>query len=332
MRQAGDAGADEVVEQAFSGGSGKTFYSYLSLSREEVKKHPENPVVQYFLLKNTPVPTWYNRETLLSGQQFFRKYALDIMTLLGAMSLPYCYAATPGNKAILFTGKMRKSPGKRLLDTAHFIIEVMKEGSLDENGEGRFEIQKTRLIHALVRYSIRTKGTWDSTWGVPVNQEDMAGTNIAFSYITLVGLDQSKYIISETEKEHFLYAWRLIGYFLNIDEGLLPRTTTEAKELELAIRKRHFRKSEEGVELTHDLINHYRESFPAVAGYFVESQIRYFVGEEVANILGLKSDPFKDSLVKSINKVREGINKRFVNPNSYKTMLRNHEILKARFT
>jgi hypothetical protein len=227
---------------------------------------------------------------------------------------------------------MRKAPGKRLLETAQFIIEVMREGAFDPSGSGSFEIQKTRLIHALVRNYIQYRTAWDPAWGVPVNQEDMAGTNLAFSYIILAGMEQSDFLLSRQEKEDFLFTWRFIGFQLRIDERLLPENTQEAKALEEAIRLRHFRKSEEGPLLTTELINHYKESFPVIASYFVESQIRYFIGPEVSELLGLKPQPWKDSVVGLLNSVRKKINRKFVNPFSYRIMINNHFKLRKKYS
>ena len=67
------------------------------------------------------------------------------MTLLGAFALPYCYAGSPGNKALFLSEKMRNSPGKRLADTAEVTIAVSTPGSF-ENGEAYFHINKTRII------------------------------------------------------------------------------------------------------------------------------------------------------------------------------------------
>jgi hypothetical protein len=331
MRYVGDEEADRIVASAMTGENASQLYGYLPLSRNAVEKHAHLPAVRKFLLQPSIVPAWFSEERLLSGQRFFRKYALDIMTLLGAMSLPYCYAASPGNKAIYLTEKMRKTPGKRLHDTAHFIIEVMKERAFSSECTGSFEVQKTRLIHAMVRYFVSTKTDWDKSWGVPVNQEDMAGTNLAFSYVIIRGMEQSHFILSERAVEDFLYAWRFIGYQLRIDEALLPKTREDAAVLERAIRERNFHESKEGPLLTSELIRHYKESFPAVAGYFVDSQIRYFVGPEVSSLLGIPAQPLKDRIVDRINSVRKKINRAFVNPLSYKMMMNNHLKLKEKY-
>jgi hypothetical protein len=331
MRRRGDRDSDIVVANVFQAGSAKQLYSYLSLTRDEVAQNGGCPEVQAFLLRNTALPEWFDEDRFVNGQKFFRKYALDIMTLVGAMSLHYCYAASPGNKAIYLTEKMRKTPGKRLLETAHFIIEVMKEGVFAEGGSGYFEVQKTRLIHALVRHYILHKTEWNSTWGVPVNQEDMAGTNLAFSYIIVEGMQQSDFVFNGNEADDFLYAWKFVGFQLGIDEALLPSTIPDAKSLERVIRRRHFHKSAEGPLLVSELIKHYRESFPAVAGYFVDSQIRYFIGPEVSSLLGLQRQPLKDSFVRMVNALRKKVNRKFVNPFSYQIMMRNHMKLKEKY-
>jgi hypothetical protein len=332
MRTKADPGADEIIERVFRNNQERVLYNYFSLDKNQTAASSVLPSVQAFLLQPPAIPVWIEKDKILQGQRFFKKYALDIMTLLGAMALPYCYAATPGNKAIYYTEKMRKNPGKRLLDTAHFIIEVMKEGSFGPDGNASFEIQKTRLIHALVRHYILSKTPWDMNWGHPVNQEDLAGTNIAFSYIILLGLYQGKYPVSPEEAESFLHTWRFVGYLLHIDEALLPASFAEAAALEQAIKQRHFKHSEEGEILTTDLIKHYKESFPKVAGYFVDSQIRYYVGPEVSRFLGISESPVKDSIVRWINTAKERLNKTFVNPYSYSIMIRNHFKLKRRYS
>lgn len=331
MRQAGDAEADDLVRFLFARELQNELYKFIGLEKSAIEKLNITPPLRDFLLRDISVPSWFDPDRLLNGQRFFRKHALDIMTLLGSLSLPFCYAASPGNKAIYFTGKMRKTPGKRLWETAHFIISVMEEGSF-ESGNGSFEIARTRLIHALVRYHIRAHNAWDMQWGLPVNQEDMAGTNLAFSYIIIRGLESSGVRMSSREKEDFLHAWRFIGYGLNIDDDLLPASMAEAALLEEAIRHRHFRLSEEARLLTRELLTHYQESFPAFAGYLVESQIRYLTGPEVSHLLGLRSYPARDALIAALNFVRKQLNRCFVNPFSYDIMIRNHLKLKARYS
>lgn len=331
QRNVGDREADALIDLAFLEGRKNELYDKLSLADEEILKLSTCDPISSFLISHRSVPEWYSIDKIHAGQRVFKKYALDIMTLLGVLALPYCYAASPGNKALYMTAKMRKSPGKRLVETAEFIINVMSPGSFDKPGTGHVQINKVRLIHAMVRYYL-AKGNWNAEWGLPVNQEDMAGTNLAFSYIILIGLTRTAFALTVQEQESFLHVWRYIGYQMHITDELLPINMDEARLLETKIKQRHFKFSEEGKVLTEELINHYKSYFPAIASYFVPAQMRYLLGPEISELLGLKPEPIKDELLRSINAIAETVNQFYINPTGFEKMLANHEKLKNAHT
>jgi hypothetical protein len=330
QRKRGDEDADLFIQNILSAGDKSQLYETIALTDNEVAKLSEPNPVALFLTTQRPKPAWYSTDAIDSGQQVFKKYALDIMTLLGVLSLPYCYAASPGNKALYLTAKMRKSTGKRLVETADFIINVMSPGSFDKAGAGHVQINRIRLVHAMVRYYLQ-KGEWNAAWGIPINQEDMAGTNLAFSYIILTGLTRTAFKLTVPEQENFLHVWRYIGYQMHIAGELLPASVAEARQLENKIKQRHFQSSEEGRVLTKELVHHYTSYFPAVPGYFVGAQMRYLLGPEVSSLLGLQPEKIKDELTKSLNAIVETVNQLYVNPSGFEKMLANHAKLKKQF-
>ncbi len=70
----------------------------------------------------------------------------------------------------------------------------------------------------------------------------MAGTNLAFSLVILLGLQQSGIVLSNKQKEDFIFLWRYIGYQLAIDEELLPANFKEAFHLAQIIKETEFQK------------------------------------------------------------------------------------------
>src|SRR4051812_40171120 len=150
-------------------------YGALKLSWEEVLVASGSNETIQFLRSEIDEPLWVDHVKILHGQKVFETYALQIMYLLGVMSLPYCYAGSPGNKALYISEKMRHSPGKRLADTADFVIHVCTPGNLNHGAIGHYYIRRTRLIHAIARHHV-LKGEWNvKSFGLPINQEDMAG-------------------------------------------------------------------------------------------------------------------------------------------------------------
>lgn len=325
-RLVGDAEADQLVSDVFQSKKQSEIYALLSLNESEIITQQPSGVIGRFLLTPRQTPSWFDERKIIRGQKFFTHYADEIMTLLGVMALPYCYASSPGNKALYLSEKMRNSQGKRLLDTAHFTICVSSLQS-HANGIGTVSINKTRLIHAIARYYI-SKGEWNMQWGVPINQEDMAGTNLAFSLVILMGLQQSGLNISDQEKEDFLFMWRYIGYQLHIDEQLLPNSFKEAFYLAQLIKKRTFCKSHESVMLTRELLNYYRSMIPANQAAFVESQIKYFVGDGVADYLGLQTNALHDQFAGLMNTTQQFRNFLSVHTGSYGSMMQKHATLK----
>jgi hypothetical protein len=128
---------------------------------------------------------------------------------------------------------------------------------------------------------------------VPINQEDMAGTNLAFSYVILSGLERLGFAVDHQSKEAFLHIWNVIGYGLGVDDRLLPMNMKEAYWLERKIRERQFASSFEGKELTRLLLEHYKVTIPdkRLKG-LVTPQVQYLVGEEVGDLLDIRTSTF----------------------------------------
>ena len=327
-RLIGDPLADDLVKQIFEKKEKANFYSLLQMDSSHIIE-AEDSELKSFLTDIRPLPRWFDAERISKGQKFYKKFATPVMTLLGGLSLPYCYAASPGNKALYLSDKMRKSPGKRLVDTADFIISVSTAINISENSEAQISINKLRLIHAVARYYILNSNNWSMEWGLPINQEDMAGTNLAFSYIIINGLQKTGYMMTNREKENFLALWRYIGYQLYIEDELLPSTLKEAELLEKTIRNRHFKKSEEGFTLAKELITYYKSLIKGMDSYLLESQIRYWLGPLSADCVGLKADKVKDTIVQTINLVKESTNFFDIDSDSFTKMMKNHKLLKT---
>ncbi|MEO8474729.1 MAG: oxygenase MpaB family protein [Chryseolinea sp.] len=304
QRHVGDPDADNLFAEMVSKKKLSDFHKTLSLSEKELHLLNTDQPMKAFILGKRAEPEWVDDSRVLRGQEIFDNHAFPIMTLLGLMSLPYCYAASPGNKALFMAEKMRQSPAKRITDTAQFTIDVLKPGNLQSNRYGFVQIRKTRLIHAMARHYI-SKAEWNQDWGVPINQEDMAGTNLAFSYIILVGLQSFGVMLSMKEKEDFIFTWKYIGYQLGINEKLLPDSFKEAEMLTEVIKRRHFKKTEEGVILTQELVKYLETVVPQRQAYFVKAQIKYFLGREVAGYLGLPDNRIKDKIIEATNSVKE---------------------------
>jgi hypothetical protein len=306
MRQQTDPVADRVIEQLFTSGNAGSvnqLMAAISGNKTQISAELPEPVLQFFT-ETSHLPAWADTKKMDAGARFFDRHVQPILSILGSLSLPYCYAAADGAQVLYLSQRIRKDTRKRLADTGQFVLTVATSGAFSQKGTGIRAIQKVRLMHAAVRFHVIHSGQWNEAWGKPVNQEDMAGTNLAFSYIVLEGLQKLGVLYTSAEAEAYLHLWNVIGYLLGVDEQLLPASMKEAYDLCRQIEKRHFRKSEAGTELTKALLTCFDEITPnAALKTFNASYMRFLLGNRVADLLEVPQSAMNTLLVTPIKAV-----------------------------
>jgi hypothetical protein len=287
-RQNVDNLADIVVKNIFESPDAQSInklVASVSVNNESVSDGLPDVVKNYFEETNL-LPDFADKKLLKKGSEFFARNAQAIMSVLGYYALPYCYAAADGAQVLYLSQKIRNNTVQRLTETGQFVLDVMHPKSFEKEGKGIRSMQKVRLMHATVRYHILKRNQWNSAWGMPVNQEDMLGTNLAFSFITLRGLDKLGIHYSQEEAESFLHLWKVIGAGMGVETDLLPDTLKQAYDLDKKISQRHFRRSEAGVSLTQALIYAFKELIPnPVFHTLIPSYLRFMLGKEIADLL-----------------------------------------------
>lgn len=223
------------------------------------------------------------------ASHFFRTNRTDVFRVLGTYSLPYCFAAANGAKVLYLSDKFRTQGKSRLQDTASFVENLLgnKETNTSEIIE---ELLRVRVIHAMARYFTVSKDPeFPAKYNYPINQIDLAGTNLAFGLLVLKGLRKKGKIVSKQDEEVWLKSWAYFGQVLGIEPELGFSTWMTCSSLEVEIANREFRASEEGNQLTRGLISSLKELSKnyGIAFVDVEQEIRSMVGVKVSSIIGL---------------------------------------------
>jgi len=304
-RFVGDFTADLVIEEIFSSENKQQIYQQLAKinHNKDLQKADLPLFLKEYFIKEANIPQWADKQRMQEAWIFFENYSSEILGMLGFLSLPYCYAAAKGANVLYFSEKIRSNTYRRLIETSQFVLDVMQKNSFSEAGKGWTSLLKVRLMHATVRYHLKKHKEWNQDWGIPINQEDMAGTNIAFSLITLRGLRKMNYSISTQEAESFIHLWNVIGDRLGITKELLPEGNREAFWLEKYITERQFQPSEAGKVLTKTLIkvlNEPRVNTPSMPEGFITTYMRFLLGEKTANILGIPQSNWTTNVVKAL--------------------------------
>lgn len=302
-RVLGDNEADKIIEQIVKQdgiASLRQLMSFLS-DYQNLSFQNQSTVLQDFLSANTSLPTFYDKKKLIRATDFYRENQQNIGLILGLYSLPYCYLGADGAKVLYLSERIRKDTYKRLLETGNFLKAVMNYDNWQS--ERIFAIcLKVRLLHAIIRYFTLHSKQWDLAWGYPINQEDMLGTNLAFSLVVLRGMEKLGYSVDKSYEEAYINTWNVIGFLLGVKQEMMPENYLEAVKIDRLIAERQFKQSVEGQELTASLMQVIRSFAPSeITANLLQSQSRMLLGEKYAKMLGIAETNIPNTLLKVYN-------------------------------
>jgi hypothetical protein len=300
MRQQCDTPADEAVRSLFAqglvGSANELMKQLVATETVQVEKLPA-PLRGYFE-QSARLPSWADRELIHEGQAVFSRCGPLSVVALVCAGLPTCYAGAHGVKVLHLTARLQTDTQRRIVETAQMVVDVMSPGGLEPDGWGIRDAQKVRLMHAAVRYLIQKSGRWNSEWGQPVNQEDMAGTLLTFSVVTIRALAKLGYTLSAREAQAYYHAWRVVGYLMGVDERLLPELVEDGEVLTDRIFQRVFAACPEGQAMTRALIDLLEHIIPGnLFDGLSSTLIRHLVGDATAELVAVPAADWTRVLV-----------------------------------
>lgn len=285
LRMQTDPLADSVIERLFTEGKVDAVNQLMRtlVENDDLPSSRLPPYVREYFARTQEEVLGVDPEMLRQGQELFELFGPEVMMILGFYSLPAAYAARKGVQVLARTGYLHKHPVRRVFETAQMVVDVMTPGGLEPDGRGVRTLQKVRLMHAAVRYMIRhdAKRPWDAhELGEPLNQEDMAGTLMTFSYVVLEGMRMLRIQLTPEQQQSWLASWVAVGCLLGVDPRLIPATVDEARELTLLIRQRQIAPSPEGVAMTASLIQGLQQLTPQLLEGLPASMIHFFLDQD----------------------------------------------------
>ena len=170
-------------------------------------------------------PPWFDPTQIQRGQRVFLKYTPAISLSLYYRSLVAGFSIPKISKVIQSTAYLAppSTPSDvtmRLMDTGALLgacfVEEMQVG-----GAGWKAVLRVRILHAKIRRSLLKrsgKRVWDTaTYGIPINQEDLGATLLAFSINALFGVEFLAGIsISNQEMIDYIAVWRYVGWLIGV--------------------------------------------------------------------------------------------------------------------
>ena len=285
MREQGDALADAAVAQLYATGEvGAVDALFRSLVLDDgIPPEGLPQVIADYLARTSALAPPYEA-AFRRGEALFGSLGPEMLLVLGFYSLPASYAARKGVQVLYRTGYLLHRPVRRVFETTQMVVDVMARDGLGPGGRGVRTAQKVRLLHAAIRHLLThdEQSPWDPSLGVPLNQEDLAGTLTVFSYVVLDGLDRLGIAIADDDREAYVHAWAAVGRILGVRDELIPASYAEAKALAEIIYQRQIAPSPEGAAMAKALVEGLQTILPGVLHGLPASLVHFF----------LQNDPF----------------------------------------
>jgi len=303
MRNTCDAKADAVVKALVDTGEvGLVNRVLQTLVDNDDPRTAELPDVVRKYFDETALILPENEDWLVMGQRVFAEHGPEILAILACYALPAAYAAHRGVQVLASTQLLEKQTTRRLWETTQMVVDCLSPGGLSADGRGVLTAQRVRLMHAGIRHlclSRQGAGAWNrEKWSLPINQEDMAGTLMTFSWIVLDGLHKLGIELTGDEQSAYLQVWLHIGKIMGVDARLLPANVAEAAELTATIQRRQIGLSPEGVALTTALRAALdRETPGTIFDGFSDALMRLFLPKDVAVFLQIPHKPVESAIV-----------------------------------
>ncbi|WP_411102876.1 oxygenase MpaB family protein [Streptomyces sp. cmx-4-9] len=301
LRTQGDELADATVTTLFERGEVATFNTLMRYVSTVGQDLPEGlpDVAREYLHATSRAPDWVDWSEMEKARLFFIDNNVHISTALSFASMPACYVLPHVAKLLSATHSL-KYPSKRMAETGQFTVYLMRPDAFEAGSRFLPAAQKVRLLHASIRHHLRREDRWDTAaLGTPICQEDMIGGQMMFSIQVLDALHRLGIHMSNEGADAYYYAWRVVGALLGVDQAQAPQTLQDARAFSDLYMTRHMGPSEDGANLTRQLIDLYQEVVPGTLfDPVVPALIRYLMGDTCADWLQVPRTSW-DTLVKA---------------------------------
>ncbi|ACY95713.1 MULTISPECIES: oxygenase MpaB family protein [Thermomonospora] len=269
-----------------------------------------------FIEKAKQLPPWADKNKLATAFHFNEKRGLYLGVTYGFVSGMMSTVIPREARAVYYSwggANLRD----RITKTAKLGYDIGTANAYEPDGELIVTCIKTRLAHAGVRHLLPKSPYWNKVAEeeIPISQADMMVTWHSLPTSVMRQLKTWKVPIPDNEAEAFLHSWQLCAYMLGIKEEYIPNSWDQAESQARQVLDPILGPTPEGIKLADMLLN-IGTLVPGgplkyVTRPILGSLTRYTLGDQIADWLKIRRDPFWDNVFNTLWEpfiaVREGL-------------------------
>ena len=169
-------------------------------------------------------PDWLDWAAVERGAKVLRSYGPDAFRYFGLMTIGG-YRIEMVSKVLALTGAYTGgSAFRRYLETCKFWTEIAEPHAMRRGGEGRRTAVMVRILHSMIRHTIRDHPEWDAeVLGVPLSVNAQFIT-ISLSFLLNQHLKVIGYLPTDQEVLDHMHLWRYVGYLMGVEPAFYPES------------------------------------------------------------------------------------------------------------
>jgi hypothetical protein len=307
----GDSLADAVVEEIHGEGGHEQRIQLRDGIQNGLAclKNP-TPAIGALLESVEAVPDWVDQDLIKRGPRpWFSTPAAVHLIALSAGSLIRVYMSPTIALVLSATGRLVEQADRRVQETGYWLLRAVLPGGLERGAPGYRSTLQVRMLHASMRRLVRMKNFDVASYGLPINQVDLARTWMDFTKTSFKAEDIMGYGLMIDEEAELYHYWAYLAHLLGIDPRLVQglSSSTQAERVDNLLEATTGPPLPESAVLAektlHGVADEIRKAFhipSAPAVDLMEALARRFHGDRVADALHIPRHGVADGLLSPV--------------------------------
>lgn len=260
------------------------------------------PAMRGYFDQRLSYPAWVDESRITHAEDLFA--AFGPMTVSALLLNGYSQFLTcPAGARAMYAARVfsPESVASRMLEIVQFALFMGARGGLSLSphdpsappraGLSAVAYRKLRIVHSNIRLLLTIgagREAWDATtFGAPINQEDLALGMLCFCLGSIDGLQKTGFDLSGDDQEAMLMAWRAAVWLLGLADELQPVDIPDAQALHRKIIERHQRATREGAVVMREMLHIVEGLLPPGTRRIPAALVRFQLGERQADLIAV---------------------------------------------
>lgn len=249
------------------------------------------PELNAFLQQSTRLPAWADTAKLRRAADFNRRKDLYLFIIYG-IGGGIMSTVIPREAKSVYWSKGGADMQDRAAKTFTFGYDLSDLNAFEPSGQMIVTGNKTRMVHAAVRHLLPQSPYWKAVAdeAIPISNADILVTFHSTGTFAHKMMKQWGIRMSAADEEAFLHSWQVALHLLGVRDEYIPATWADAHAQSAQVLTPILSWTPEGQELAEVLLGLTAQVDLGVTRGFLNEFVRYQLGNEVGDWLGLKRD------------------------------------------